>query len=109
MAGNDEDRGKSRRLAVEDQGWSSTGRVLGGRMIKMSSYAMCDLHHVQRDEVLGFLGLASKPRSMIPPSLASKSVATVLVVLPQNHLLRFPVLGLKTGSYGLVIWATKSP
>jgi hypothetical protein len=30
MAGSDEDRGKSRRHSAEDQGWSSTRRVLGG-------------------------------------------------------------------------------
>jgi hypothetical protein len=56
-----------------------------------------------------FLGSASKPRSTVSISLASKSVATVLVVWPQNHLLRFPGLGLKTGSCGLVIWPTKLP
>jgi hypothetical protein len=56
----------------------------------------------------GFLGLASNPRSMFSPGLASKPVATVLVVWPQNHSLGFPDLGLKIGSYGLVIWLTKS-
>jgi hypothetical protein len=35
-------------------------------------------------------------------------VATVLVVLPQNHSLGFPGSGLKNGSCGLVIWPTKS-
>jgi hypothetical protein len=29
MVGNDEDHGRSRRPGAEDQGWSSTGRVLG--------------------------------------------------------------------------------
>jgi hypothetical protein len=32
-----------------------------------------------------------------------KPVATVFVVWPQNHSLGFPDLGLKAGSYGLVI------
>jgi hypothetical protein len=50
-----------------------------------------------------FLGLASKLRSMVSPSLASKLVATVLVVCPQNQSLGFPGLGLKTGSCSLVI------
>jgi hypothetical protein len=54
-------------------------------------------------------GLASKPVAMFSLSLISKSVATVLVVLPQNHSLGFPSLGLKIGSYDLVIWPTKSP
>jgi hypothetical protein len=71
---------------------------------------MCDPYRTHgRDEKCGFLGLASKPRSMISSSLASKPVAMVLVVWPQNHSLGFSGLGLKTGSCGLVIWATKSP
>jgi hypothetical protein len=46
---------------------------------------------------------------MVYPSLASKPVATVLVVWPQNHWYGFPGLGLKTGIYGLMIWPTKPP
>jgi hypothetical protein len=34
MMGSDEDRGSSRRLGVEEQEWSSTGRVFGGRTIE---------------------------------------------------------------------------
>jgi hypothetical protein len=30
IAGSDEDRGRSRRAGVDDRGWSSTCRVLGG-------------------------------------------------------------------------------
>jgi hypothetical protein len=68
-----------------------------------------------------FAGLASKPVVMIFSSLASKLVATVFsglaskpavgfLVEPQNQGGGgFPGLGLKTGSYGLVIWASKSP
>jgi hypothetical protein len=44
MVGNDEDRGRSRRLSAEDRGWSSTGQVLGGQMIEMSGDAVCGLH-----------------------------------------------------------------
>jgi hypothetical protein len=44
MMGSDEDRGRSRRLGAEDRGWSSTGRVLSGRMIERSDDAVCDLH-----------------------------------------------------------------
>jgi hypothetical protein len=57
----------------------------------------------------GFFGLASKPKSTVSPGLASKLVATILVVWPQNHSLGFPGLGLKTDSCSLVIWPTKSP
>jgi hypothetical protein len=60
-------------------------------------------------DVYGFLGLASKPRSMVSPDLVSKPVAMVLMVWPQNHSLGFSDLGLKIGSCGLVIWPTKSP
>jgi hypothetical protein len=68
---------------------------------------MCDLQHTQGDEEHGFLSSALKSRLMISPSLASKPVATVLVVWLQNHSLGFPGLGLKTGGRGLVIWPTK--
>jgi hypothetical protein len=109
MAGSDDDRGRSRRLGAEDRGWSSTGRVLGGRTIERSGDTVYGLHHAQGDEECRFLGLASKTRSRVSPGLASKLVATVLLVWPQNHSLRFLGLGLKTGSCGLVIWHTKSP
>jgi hypothetical protein len=78
-------------------------------------------------------GLASKPAATVFSSLASKPVATVFsslasklvvtaspdlaskpavgfLVEPQNQGGgRFPGLDLKTGSSGLVIWASKSP
>jgi hypothetical protein len=66
-------------------------------------------------------GLASKPTTTVFSSLASKLVATVspgsaskpavgFLVEPQNHGCGgFLGLGLKTGSSGLVIWASKSP
>jgi hypothetical protein len=91
MAGNDGDRGRSRRLDVEDRGWLSKGRALDG------------------DEDHGFLGVASKPRSTVSPGLASKPMATILVVWLQNHLLGFPSLSLKISSCSVVIWPTKSP
>jgi hypothetical protein len=37
-------------LVAGDQGWSSTGRVLGGRTIERSGDAVCSLHHAQGDE-----------------------------------------------------------
>jgi hypothetical protein len=80
MVGSDEDRGRSRRLGAEDREWSSTGRVLDGQMIEMSGDAIYSLHRAQGDEERGFLGLASKSRSMVSPGLTLKPVATVLVV-----------------------------
>jgi hypothetical protein len=107
MADNDEDWGRSRRLGAEDWEWSSTGRVLGGQTIERSGDAVCGLHRTQGDEERGFLSSASKPRSTVSPGLASKLVATVLVVWLQNHSINFPSLGLKISSYGLVIWPIK--
>jgi hypothetical protein len=49
-------------------------------MIKRSGDAVCGLHRAQRDEKCGFLGLASKPRLIVSPGLASKPVAMILVV-----------------------------
>jgi hypothetical protein len=109
MTDSDEDLCRSRRPDVEDRGWSSIDRVLGGRMVRKSGDAVCGLHNAQDDEERGFLGLASKPRStislslasksvatvssrliskpvaMVPPGLATKPMATVLMVWPQNH------------------------
>jgi hypothetical protein len=107
MAGSDEDEGRSRKLGAKDQGLSSTGRVNGGRTIERSGDVVCGLYCARGDEERMFLGSASKPRSTVSPGLASKLMATVLVVWPQNHSLGFPGLGLKTGSCGFVIWPTK--
>jgi hypothetical protein len=68
-----------------------------------------------------FAGLTSKPVATVFSSLASKLVVTVspglasklvvgFLVEPQNQGGGgFPGLCLKTGSSGLVIWASKSP
>jgi hypothetical protein len=109
MASSNKNRGRSRRLGAEDQGRSSTSRVLGGQTIERSGDAVCGLHRAQGDEERWFLSLATKPRSTVSPGLASKLVATVLVVWPKNHSFKFLGLGLKTGSYGLVIWPRKLP
>jgi hypothetical protein len=56
-----------------------------------------------------FSSLASKLVGTISPSLTSKSAVGFLVE-PQNQGGGgFPGLGLKTGSSGLMIWASKSP
>jgi hypothetical protein len=68
-----------------------------------------------------FAGLASKPVATVFSSLASKLVVTVSPGLASKPVTGFLVelqnqgdggfsgLGLKTGSSGLVIWASKSP
>jgi hypothetical protein len=56
-----------------------------------------------------FSSLASKLVATVSPSLASKSVVGFLIE-PQNQGGGgFPDLGIKIGSFGLVIWASKSP
>jgi hypothetical protein len=56
VVGSNEDRGRSRKSGAEDQGWSSTGRVLSGQMIGRSGDAVCSLHHAQGHEDHMFLG-----------------------------------------------------
>jgi hypothetical protein len=55
MAGSDEDRGRNRRPGVEDQGWSSTGRVLGGQVIGSSDDTVCGLYRAHKDKEHEFL------------------------------------------------------
>jgi hypothetical protein len=54
-------------------------------------------------------GLASKPAATVSLGLASKLVVVFLVEPRNQGSGGFPGLGLKTDSYGLVIWASKSP
>jgi hypothetical protein len=75
MEGSDEDHGRIRRPGAMDWGWSSIGRVLGGWTIKRSGDAVCGLHRAQGEMERRYLGLASKPRSIVSPCLASKPVA----------------------------------
>jgi hypothetical protein len=56
MTCSDEDLGMSRRSGAEDRGWSSTCRVLGGRMIRSSGDAVCGSYRTQEDEEREFLG-----------------------------------------------------
>jgi hypothetical protein len=68
-----------------------------------------------------FAGLASKPVAMVFSSLASKLVATISPGLASKPVVGFLIepqnqggggffsLGVKTGSSGLLIWASKSP
>jgi hypothetical protein len=56
MADNDEDRDRSRRPSVEDREWSSTGQLLGSRMIERSGDAVCGLHRAQGVREHEFLG-----------------------------------------------------
>jgi hypothetical protein len=65
MAGSDGNCDSCRRPGVKDRGWSSTGQVLGGRVIERSGDAMCSLHRARGDKEHMFLDWASKLRSTI--------------------------------------------
>jgi hypothetical protein len=85
LADSDKDRGRSRRLGMEDRGWSGISRVLSGRTIGRLGDAVCDPYRTHGgDKKRGFSDLASK------------------------QLWQFLGLGLKTKVGGLVIWASKS-
>jgi hypothetical protein len=65
MTGSDEHHDRSRRPDADDRRWSSTGRVVGGRMIKRLGDAVCGVHRAQGDEGRKFLSLALKARSTV--------------------------------------------
>jgi hypothetical protein len=56
-----------------------------------------------------FSSLASKLVVTVSPALASKPTVSFLVESQNQGGGEFPSLGLKTGSSGLMIWASKSP
>jgi hypothetical protein len=75
MVGGDEDFGRSRRPGAEDRGWSRTGQVFSGQMIKRSGDTVCGLHNAQGDEKRELLGLTSKSKLTVSPRLSSKPVS----------------------------------
>jgi hypothetical protein len=96
MAGSNEDRGKSRRLGVEDRERSGTNWVLGGRTIGRSGDTVCDLHHTHGgDKRHRFLGLASKPVAMVCQWFGLKTTTTVSWFGPQNQGRQIGDLGIK--------------
>jgi hypothetical protein len=49
MADSDEDHDRIMRPCVEDQGWSNTGRIFGGRAIERSGDVVCGLYRAHGD------------------------------------------------------------
>jgi hypothetical protein len=96
MADNNENRGRSRRLGVEERGWPGTSWILGGRTIGGSGYAMCDPHRTRGgDKKRGFSGLASKLVATICLWFGHITTTTISWFWPQNQDWRFDVLALK--------------
>jgi hypothetical protein len=117
MVCSDEDRDRSRRPSVEDLKTTQTVfasltskpvvMVYGGLASKPTATVSSGL--ASKPVVTVFSSLASKLVVTVSPSLNSKSVVGFLVE-PQNQGGGgFPGLGLKTGSFGLMIWVSKSP
>jgi hypothetical protein len=96
MAGSNEDRGRSRRLGVEDQGWLGISWVLSGRTIGRSGDIVYDPHSTcGGDEERGFSGLTSKSVETICQWFDLKTTVMVSWFGPRNQGLRFGDLGLK--------------
>jgi hypothetical protein len=88
-------------------GLKTTQTVFAGLASKPVVTVFADL--ASKPVATVFSSLASKLVVTVSPGLASKSVFSFLVE-PQNHGGGgFSSLGLKTGSSGVVIWASKSP
>jgi hypothetical protein len=62
-----------------------------------------------KPNVTVFSSLVSKLVAMVSPSLASKSAFGFLIEPQKQGGGEFLGLGLNTGSFSLVIWASKSP
>jgi hypothetical protein len=74
---------------VQMTGDGRTDWVLGGPAIERSGGAMCGLHHARGDEERGFLGCASKPRSMVYQWFGLKTTGTVSPAWPENRWQQF--------------------
>jgi hypothetical protein len=100
---------------VAQVGYSVAGRSRG----RVALYAVCTVHVETRHTC--FLVEPQNQGQRFVSGLASKLLRRFSLVWPQNWwqwfslvwpqnwCLGFSILGLKTGSYGLVIWASKSP
>jgi hypothetical protein len=94
-------------MVCEWFGLQTTRTVSGGLASKPAATVFSGL--ASKPVVTVFSSLASKLVAMVSHSLASKPAVGFLVE-PQNQGGGgFPGLGLKNCSYGLVIWASKSP
>jgi hypothetical protein len=88
-------------------GLKTGGTVSDGLASKPAAMVSSGL--TSKPAVTVFFSLASKLAVTVSPDLASKLVV-VFLVEPQNQGGGgFPGLDLKTGSFGLVIWVSKSP
>jgi hypothetical protein len=112
-ARGDEDRGflglalKPRLTVCEWFGLKPTQTVFTGLASKPVATVSSGL--ASKPAATVFSSLTSKLMATVSPSLASKPVVSFLVEPQNKGGGGFSGLGLKTGSSGLVIWASKSP
>jgi hypothetical protein len=66
---------------IQMTGDGHTGRVLGGRAVERLGGAVCGLHLARGDKERGFLGWASKPRSMVCEWFGLKTTRMIFAVL----------------------------
>jgi hypothetical protein len=88
---------------VAQVGYSVAGRSRG----RVAMCAVCTVHVEMRST--GFLVEPQNQGRRFESGLGSKPLGQFSLFWPQNRWLRFLGLGLKIGSSGLVIWASKSP
>jgi hypothetical protein len=94
-------------MVCEWFGLKTTQMVFTGLALK--PVAMVSSGLASKPVATVFSSLTSKLVAMVSPGLASKQAVGFLVE-PQNQCGgAFPGLGLKTSSFGLMIWASKSP
>jgi hypothetical protein len=79
---------------VPRTGDGHTGRVLSGRTIERLGDTVCSLHHACGDEEREFLGLASKPRSIVGQWFGLKITGTVCLSGLASKSLEWFVSGL---------------
>jgi hypothetical protein len=96
------------RDLVQRIGEGRIGRVLGDRVIERLGDAVCGLYCAQGDEERGFLGWASKPRSIVCQWIGFKITKTVFSGLASKPVVTVSWLSLKTKVVeGFSVWVSK--
>jgi hypothetical protein len=93
-------------MVCEWFGLKTTQTVFAGLASKPVATVSCGL--ASKPAATIFFSLASKLVATVSPDLASKTVVGFLVETQNQGGRGFFGLGLKTGSFGLLIWASKS-
>jgi hypothetical protein len=87
---------------------AQVGYLVAGRSRGLVALcAVCTMHMETRS--MSFLVEPQNQGRRFVSGLASKPLRRFSPVWPHNRWLGFPGLGLKTCSFGLMIWASKSP